>query len=453
MSKLTVPIRGMHCRSCEILVEENLKKIPGVQSVEVSLKHANATLVFQGKVPTDDQIIEAVQGAGYDVGLVEKIPWFSREPQDYFRLALAGVILLVVYYIGKSTGIFSINADSLSDTIWVTALVGLVAGFSTCMALIGGLVLAISARHSELHPEATRLQKFRPHIFFNLGRIIGFAFFGGIIGLIGSAFQLSGSVLGLLTIVVGVVMVLLGLKLVEIFPALKYKTIALPKFISRLLGIKKENKEYSHRSSFTAGALTFFLPCGFTQSMQLLAVATGSFQNGALVMGLFALGTAPGLLGIGGLSSVFKGQKARMFFAVAGLAVVILGSFNVLSGLQLVSWSAGKFAYSQNSDKSQIATDAETNKEVRIIKTTYTRSSGFMPKTLEVKAGDKIRIEVDAKDSAYGCMSTIGIPRLFNKMQLIEGGKVIVMEFTTKNKGRFPITCAMGIPHGELIVN
>jgi len=444
----------MHCKSCEILVEENLKEIPGVQSVQVSLNSAQATVVYQGKTPTQDQIVKAVQSAGYDVGSAEKVPWISRDSKDYFRLAIAGVILLILYYIGKNTGLFSINVDSLSAGIWVTVLVGLVAGFSTCMALIGGLVLAISARHSELHPEATPAQKFRPHIFFNLGRIVGFVFFGGIIGLIGSAFQLSGSMLGILTMVVGIVMVLLGLKLVEIFPALKYKTLTLPKSISRLFGVKKENKEYSHRSSFTAGALTFFLPCGFTQSMQLLAVATGSFQNGALVMGLFALGTAPGLLGIGGLSSVFKGQKAKVFFALAGLTVIILGSYNISSGSQLVSWPTGNnFAYSQDSDSSKTDTVKETNREVRVLKATYTRAAGFMPKTLEVKAGDKVRIEVDAKDSAYGCMSTIGIPRLFNKMQLIEGGKIIVMEFTAKNKGRFPITCAMGIPHGELIVN
>ena len=27
MNKITIPIKGMHCRSCEILVEKNLKNI------------------------------------------------------------------------------------------------------------------------------------------------------------------------------------------------------------------------------------------------------------------------------------------------------------------------------------------------------------------------------------------------------------------------------------------
>ncbi|NCP77121.1 sulfite exporter TauE/SafE family protein [bacterium] len=42
-----------------------------------------------------------------------------------------------------------------------------------------------------------------------------------------------------------------------------------------------------------SGALTFFLPCGFTLAMQAYAITTGSFITGALTMMAFALGTAP----------------------------------------------------------------------------------------------------------------------------------------------------------------
>ena len=36
-----------------------------------------------------------------------------------------------------------------------------------------------------------------------------------------------------------------------------------------------------------------FLPCGFTQSMQIYTLTTGSFLTGALTMFFFALGTLP----------------------------------------------------------------------------------------------------------------------------------------------------------------
>jgi sulfite exporter TauE/SafE len=47
-----------------------------------------------------------------------------------------------------------------------------------------------------------------------------------------------------------------------------------------------------------SGALTFFLPCGFTFAMQLYALSTGNFWMGMAVMAIFAIGTLPGLLSI-----------------------------------------------------------------------------------------------------------------------------------------------------------
>ena len=36
------------------------------------------------------------------------------------------------------------------------------------------------------------------------------------------------------------------------------------------------------------GVVTFFLPCGFTQAMQIYAVSTGSFWLGGLSLAIFA---------------------------------------------------------------------------------------------------------------------------------------------------------------------
>ena len=42
MNRIIIPIRGMHCQSCEMLVEDNLKDIPGITKVEVSQKRSRA---------------------------------------------------------------------------------------------------------------------------------------------------------------------------------------------------------------------------------------------------------------------------------------------------------------------------------------------------------------------------------------------------------------------------
>ena len=42
VEKKIVSIRGMHCRSCEILIEEKLKEVKGLKEIKVSYKKQQA---------------------------------------------------------------------------------------------------------------------------------------------------------------------------------------------------------------------------------------------------------------------------------------------------------------------------------------------------------------------------------------------------------------------------
>ncbi|MBL8030262.1 MAG: sulfite exporter TauE/SafE family protein [Candidatus Doudnabacteria bacterium] len=442
MQKLIVPIRGMHCKSCEILIEENIKQIPGVKKVESSHVSGRAKIWFEENKPSQNAIGKAVEAAGYTVGQDDKKHWFSRNPRDYYYLVNAAAILFFLFIAFQMFGLSDIAGNLTSKSIAMAGVIGLVAGISSCMALIGGLVLALSARHSESHPEATPVQKFRPHLFFNLGRVLGFALFGGLIGLIGSALQPSPRFLGILTLLVGGVMILLGLKLVEVFPILQRVNLTLPKFVSRLLGIKHEAKEYSHKSAFLGGALTFFLPCGFTQAMQLYAVSTGNFVQGALIMSLFALGTAPGLLSIGGLSSAFKGSKARLFFATAGLAVILLGVFNVSNASRIVFPGSPETANTAQTSDNAIT---GTVQEVRMTQ----GGSGYSPNQFTVKKGNTVRWIINSTNQ-YTCASYINMPAYKISRPLKAGENII--EFTPMKTGEIAFSCSMGMYRGKFTV-
>lgn len=438
MNSINVPIRGMHCASCEILIGEELKKVPGVNRARVNYKRGEAEIHYSSRCPSDQAIRSAVQQAGYEVGAKEKAPWLSREPGDYKDLARAAVILALIYLVIKRFGLLDINAGDAPETgVFMALLVGLVAGVSTCMALIGGLVLSLSARHAELHPEATPMQKFRPHLYFNLGRIGGYAALGGVIGYLGRAFSPSINTLGILTMVIGGVMIFFGLKLIEIFPALRDKTITLPSCIARIFGLHKEIKEYSHKNAMTTGALTFFLPCGFTQAMQLYAVSTGSFWKGMTIMGLFAIGTAPGLLGIGGLSSVFKGRRARVFFMTAGLAVIIVGWFNVANGSRLVGGVSRAAA---------ALVPVANAQEVRMTQ----GGGGYEPNVLNVEVGREVRWIINST-SPFSCASSIVVPEYGISRSLKRGENVIA--FTPTRTGEIPFSCSMGMFRGKFIVS
>ena len=82
------------------------------------------------------------------------------------------------------------------------------------------------------------------------------------------------------------------------------------------------------------GIGTFFLPCGFTQSMQLYALSTGSFMQGAMTMSVFALGTFPmlALLSFGSLNIAHKPWKG-IFFKTAGIIVIMLALLNLTNAL------------------------------------------------------------------------------------------------------------------------
>jgi sulfite exporter TauE/SafE len=82
------------------------------------------------------------------------------------------------------------------------------------------------------------------------------------------------------------------------------------------------------------GAATFFLPCGFTQSMQAYALTTGSFMTGGLTMLVFALGTLPVLALLSFSSFSINNKPWRgVFFKTAGVIVIALAVINLLTTL------------------------------------------------------------------------------------------------------------------------
>ena len=446
MNKTIIPIKGMHCRSCEILVGEKLEELKNVKKVQVSFKDKTAEVY--SNTPLDmDLACEAIRQAGYEVGNDSAEHWVSRNLSDYTDLALAFILLVILFVLGSGFGLFNISIGGGNpSSLLVVLLIGLTAGISTCMALIGGLVLGISARHTALHPSATALQKFRPHLFFNLGRIIAYFILGGVIGLIGQVFQFSSMVIGFMTLAVAVVMLLLGLKLIGIFPKLSDTSLSLPASISRFLGLKKRQaKEYSHLNSMLLGGLTFFLPCGFTQAMQLYAMSTGNFLSGALIMSVFAIGTAPGLLSIGGLTSIIKGSFAKIFFQFAGLVIIALAVFNFSNGFNLTGWTINFAAENTNTVQTPTSTIENGFQIVRMTQTAF----GYNPNHFVVKKGLPVKWIVNATDT-NSCSGGISLPKFNIIKNLVIGENTI--EFTPTEIGKIKFTCTMGMYPGEFTV-
>ena len=99
-----------------------------------------------------------------------------------------------------------------------------------------------------------------------------------------------------------------------------------------------------------------------------------------------------------------------------------------------------------------IPTPTQTS-NTQIIKATYGPPFGFVPTELTVEAGIPVRLEVYAAENGRGCMGSIMLPELLpGNIQGFTKDETDIFEFTPQSPGTYSITCAMGIPHGNLIV-
>jgi sulfite exporter TauE/SafE/copper chaperone CopZ len=442
-------IAGMHCRSCELLIEQHISKVPGVHRVKVDHKNGVAEVHHHHELPPDQEhIAQAVRNAGYRIGSAQRVPLISHESADWHEAIVAGCLVFIMYLAYNIFGLERIGSGLTAAAGPASAiLVGLVAGISTCMALVGGLVLGMSVRHAQHNPSATRWEKFRPHLAFNAGRLASFAVFGGAIGALGSALRISGGTLGFIIIVAGITMIVMGIKLIGLFP--RIQNLALPSGIARAIGLGQTQQGYSHTRSALLGAMTFFVPCGFTQAMQIYAISTGSFAQGAIIMTAFALGTLPGLIGIGGLSSLAQGAAGRMFFKVAGIIVLLLGLWNVSNGWNLtgivLAQKAPANAAKTNTGRTATAQVRDGKQYVEMTQSVY----GYSLDRIVVKRGIPVVWRVNSTNS-YTCASSLNIPALNISTTLRPGQNSI--EFTPLNKGQMRFACSMGMYRGIIEV-
>ncbi|MEK7607315.1 MAG: sulfite exporter TauE/SafE family protein [Patescibacteria group bacterium] len=225
-----------------------------------------------------------------------------------------------------------VNLVSANNVTYGTVFfIGIIASLSTCMAVVGGLVLSMSATFAK---EGDRV---KPQMLFHIGRLVSFFILGGVIGAVGSAFTLNTPATFILSFVIGIVMLILGINLLDIFHWTKRLSPTMPKFLSKhAMGVSKLNHSLT---PVLVGIATFFLPCGFTQSMQIYTLSTGSFLSGALTMLSFAVGTLPVLALISFSSFSIKGSsKAGIFFKTAGLIVILFALFNLINSLVVIGF-------------------------------------------------------------------------------------------------------------------
>lgn len=311
----------MHCASCVVVTETELVGLTQVTHAKASLKNNSITVTGEfGEMPHDEirvMLSDALKNYGYSLADLPETK--NSSTKKYGQAAIIALIIFAGFLGLQKLGL--VNLINASTVTYPTAFfIGIVASLSSCMAVVGGLVLSLSANFAKQNSA-------RPHIMFHVGRLISFFILGGVLGALGSVIQISAVGSSVLGLVIALIMIMLGLNLLNV----PFLQIRMPSSLSKkMLGLKSLNHAVI---PFVIGAITFFLPCGFTQSMQLFALTTHSFWSGAGTMLAFALGTLPvlGLISYGSSMAEKLRNNSGFLFKIMGFVVLMFALFNILN--------------------------------------------------------------------------------------------------------------------------
>ena len=433
-------IDGMTCTSCEMRIENRLKKLEGVIEVNAIYSSSNVYVTYDANRIKLDSIIEQIEKLDYTVTNKPEAPMAAPEDgkkkasgdrMTVNQLLGIGIILLAAYVIIKNTAGFNfIPQIDQNMGYGILFTVGLITSLH-CIAMCGGINLSQCVSYKNTEADMNKFSKLKPSLMYNAGRVVSYTVIGGVVGGLGSVISFSGTAKGIVAILSGVFMVIMGLNMLNIFPWLRRLNPRMPK----VFGNRIHNNN-GRRGPFYVGLLNGLMPCGPLQAMQIYALGTGSIFAGALSMFMFSLGTVPLMFGFGAISSFLSGKFTHRMMKVSAVLVMVLGVIMLNRGLSL---SGINVVYASSSGGAGNIAKLEEN--VQTV-TTNLDSGKYTPITVQKGIPVRWNMKADAQN-LNGCNETIIIPKYNIQVKLEPGDNII--EFTPEEEGSIPYTCWMGM--------
>ena len=421
----------MHCVSCEMLIKQSSETIEGVKVEYISASKwvMNIELTDEKNLPL---IHQCICDAWYKV--VDDQPHVHR--YNFDRLLLSVVIVSILAFIFYKLDVIQ-YLPSVGDKLsfGVALLMGVIASVSTCLAIVGSIVIWFS----EFGDTQTGTKHhIKTQLTFQAGRIGWFFILGWLLGLLGQAIALSLTATTVLTIIVGIVVLWMWLYLLHILPNISSLGVHLPKSWSEKT-LTTKNPIFAP----LVGMLTFFLPCGFTLSMQLIAINTGNFLEGWLAMAIFAIGTAPVLFAVWLWSSYIKEKKFKLLHTIIWTLIVFFGIFMIMNGRRLLGWLTSTPNNNQNITSTTGYERIEVGHD----------GLNIIPEVITLIAGKNYELVITPSDNGKWCMVSLTIPGLDRTINRIIKGQPITYKFTNIQKGTYTIVCwTMGMYQWKIIV-
>ena len=434
-------IDGMTCTSCEIRIENALKKMKGIVEAKVEYSSSKVYITYDFNLTGLDKIIEVIKKLDYTVidkhGKMDIANSIETKAKIHVPMTInqflgIGIIILALYLILKNTiGFNYIPQINPNMGYGILFVVGLLTSLH-CIAMCGGINLSQCISH-RFESGSSKISKMKPSFLYNSGRVISYTIIGGIVGALGSAISFSGTAKGIVAVISGVFMVIMGLNMLNIFPWLRKLTPRMP----RIFGNKIYNNK-GKNSPFYIGLLNGLMPCGPLQAMQIYALGTGSIIAGATSMLFFSLGTVPLMFGFGAVSSFLSGKFTHRLMKGSAVLVIALGLIMLNRGFNLSGFG---FTSVVNAATSASGNVSKIEGNIQVITTTL-ENGRYTPFIVQKGIPVKWTIQANASDIT-SCNNELIVPKYGIEKKLVPGDNLI--EFTPTEEGNITYTCWMGM--------
>lgn len=338
----------------------------------------------------------------------------------------------------------------------VAFITGLTTGGLSCLAVQGGLLASSigrqleqdilaqgeQGRNASVSPVSRKSQRAISIVLFLVAKLISYTLLGLLLGALGSVLSLNSTLRAILLIAIGIFMFGNGLRMLNVHPIFRYFVIEPPDSVKRFIR-KKSKSEMDYFTPVALGALTVFIPCGVTQAMMAVALATGSAAEGAAIMFAFTLGTMPIFFAVAFMATELGSRLEKAFMRIVAVVVLIVGVFTIESGLNLMGNPYSVANLSQNvSDAAQVVSDGDL--------TLSAENDGYFPATLYAKAGVPVLLNV-VTENTTSCSRAFVIPALGVETILPKTGSVPI-EIPPQEAGSvLRFTCSMGMYTGQIV--
>lgn len=432
--KILLRVKGMHCPSCEILVREQFKEVDNVRKVVPNYSTQQVEVEYTGHLSTQT-LNSKIKQFGYTImnsseDTNEGGSFISR----LFDFSLILFALIFSYLLLRQLG-FNPSFQAEGKLSFTAAFIlGIIASLSTCMATTGALFL------STIGNAQGGKRSLMSALSFVAGRIASYAFFGLLFGFVGKAFVTSLGLESVFTVVLSIIMILLGLDMARIISLRALFPNVGASLFEKLETPLKNNPK---KMGFLLGIITYFLPCGFTQTVQVYALGLADPVKSSLTMLFFALGTVPVLLSLSFVSTFTTAKWYGYVQKTIGVIVFLVGISYVGNAFALQGIFIGG---TSSSSTNQEAVRIENG--VQIVRMNV-NANGYTPETFTVKKGIPVKWIING-ENIYGCQGSLLSPKIQVRAILNPGENII--EFTPTEAGVVPFSCSMGMYRGQFTV-